>query len=76
MVVLKNEYQIAAERLQVPNRTNWKCVGTRISIKEMKNLSEELITRADIAKSELMNLGTDQCKLSNTMNRERERERL
>lgn len=42
----------------------------------MKNLSEELITRADIAKSELMNLGTDQCKLSNTMNRERERETL
>lgn len=42
----------------------------------MKNLSEELITRADIAKSELMNLGTDQCKLSNMMNRERERERL
>lgn len=40
----------------------------------MKNLSEELITRADIAKSELMNLGTDQCKLSDTMNRERERD--
>ena len=44
------KYEISAGKLKLYKRTKWKFVEIKITIRKMKNLSEELISRLDIAK--------------------------